>query len=248
MKKILIVKTGYTFSTLAKERGDFEHWVIEKSGFEKEYFEIFNPLISSNFPDPFKFSGIILTGSHDMVTEQLEWSQKTGRWLKNKAHGNVPILGICYGHQLIAQALGGMVAYNQDGMEIGTVPINLYQNANEMPLFEGVKFPFSAHMSHSQSVIKLPDNAINLAYTEKCEIAAFFNPPFTFGVQFHPEFDGEIVRYYVLRSKQKLEEEKQDIEEILQSIRETPEATDILNRFCQFCLQSEWNLQFMRES
>ncbi|OQX82857.1 hypothetical protein B6D60_11470 [candidate division KSB1 bacterium 4484_87] len=236
MDKILVLKLGSTFSSFSGKRGNFEDWVVEKSGMGREFFQIHDAVSEPNFSKLKNFTGVILTGSHDMVTDFLEWSELTAKWLAREVIGKVPILGICYGHQLLAHALGGSVTYNSDGMELGTYLLHFLPGAAADPLFNDMEFPFWVHMSHSQSVSRLPEGAIPLARTDRCEIGAFSLAPFTWGIQFHPEFDAEILRYYVHRSEKKLREEEQDFEAILDQIQETPESTKFLHRFCQFCL------------
>ncbi|NOZ61982.1 MAG: glutamine amidotransferase [Calditrichaeota bacterium] len=237
MAKILIVKLGFTFSSLARERGDFENWVREKSKVASERFLIFNPAEKSFFPDVRQFAGVILTGSHNMVTDKHDWSQRTAVWLADSVVGKIPVLGICYGHQLLAQALGGAVDYNPDGTEIGTVALHSFPGAASDELFGTLEFPFFVHMSHSQSVTRLPDGAVSLAHTDRCQIGAFLLPPFAWGIQFHPEFDAHIVRRYVERAQEKLRREGQNPKQIFSQIQETPAATGVLQRFCQLCLK-----------
>ncbi len=241
MKKILIVKLGSTFQSFSQERGDFEDWVIEKSGFRRDFFQIFDAVNSSYFPEISKNAGLILTGSHDMVTDKFDWSERTAKWLAKDAIGKVPVLGICYGHQLLGHALGGVVDYHVGGTEIGTVLLESQQASADDFLFRNLEFPFPVIMSHSQSILQLPRGAVPLAYTKKCENAAFYLPPFTWGIQFHPEFDREIIRRYVERLIAKLLRQGQDPDAILSKIKDTPESSMVLQRFCQFCFNEYGN-------
>ena len=242
MKKIIILKLGSTFATLAAQKGDFEHWVIEKSGYPSDNFFVHNAMNGENFPNIRDFSGVILTGSHDMVTDNHAWIESTANWLKKSVVGIIPVFGICFGHQLLAQALGGAVDYNADGMEIGTFQLQQVESVSSNELFEGINFPLHVIMSHSQSIEKLPQGAINLAKTERCEIAAFYVPPFTWGVQFHPEFDESIVKFYIERASKQLKREGQNPEELWKNATDTPESTKILRHFCGFCFNNYWNL------
>src|SRR5688572_21533998 len=75
------------------------------------------------------FAGTIVTGSGAMVTDRHEWSERSAQWLRDAAHDGMPLLGICYGHQLIAHALGGEVDYHPAGREMGTVQLELHPQA-----------------------------------------------------------------------------------------------------------------------
>ena len=79
------------------------------------------------------------------------------------SHEGLPLLGICYGHQLLAHALGGEVAYNPAGRESGTVHIDLHPHAQDDPLFSALPLKFTAHATHVQTVARPPEGATVLA-------------------------------------------------------------------------------------
>ncbi len=96
----------------------------------------------------------------------------------------IPILGICYGFQLISFSLGGRVE-KSDKREYGLAKLKV---DNKNKLFLNIPSEFNVWMSHSDKVVKLPENFIPIASTENTEYAAAFNPEKNiYGVQFHPE-------------------------------------------------------------
>ncbi|MEA4823711.1 MAG: glutamine-hydrolyzing GMP synthase [Clostridiaceae bacterium] len=104
----------------------------------------------------------------------------------------VPILGICYGAQLIARTLGGNVAHGESG-EYGRVDAQFYSH----PLFTGVEHP-TVWMSHRDRVEQLPEGFAVLASSEHCPIAAYGDDlRRIYGLQFHPEVrhtvDGQLI-------------------------------------------------------
>src|SRR5690606_27402387 len=109
------------------------------------------------------FAGVLVTGSAAMVTERLDWSERAAGWLREAAHAGVPVFGICYGHQLLAHALGGEVGDNPNGREMGTVAIDLLPDAASDPLFAGLPASFPAQATHLQSVLRAPEGATVLA-------------------------------------------------------------------------------------
>jgi GMP synthase (glutamine-hydrolysing) len=99
-------------------------------------------------------------------------------------HSGLPVLGICYGHQLIAHHLGGQVEKGDRG-EYGIARLELVAND---ALWKGVEPSFQIWMSHRDSVSKLPGGFARIGNTETCSIAAMGDPQRKiYGIQFHPE-------------------------------------------------------------
>ncbi|MFT5170428.1 MAG: GMP synthase (glutamine-hydrolyzing) [Candidatus Marinamargulisbacteria bacterium] len=126
-----------------------------------------------------KPEGIILSGGPNSV-----FDKDTPVCDKSILEMNIPILGICYGMQLMANMLGGEVIRG-DKHEYGKA--NLYID-NNFDLFEGLWMEMVIWMSHGDSVVRLPEGFIRLGHTENCPIAAMANTKDKrYGVQFHPE-------------------------------------------------------------
>ena len=83
---------------------------------------VLDPRRGDTLPPPAQISGAVVTGSHAMVSHREPWSEATGAWLAQLVAHGTPLLGICFGHQLLAHALGGEAGNHPGGPEIGTVP------------------------------------------------------------------------------------------------------------------------------
>jgi GMP synthase (glutamine-hydrolysing) len=140
----------------------------------------------------------------------------------------VPLLGICFGHQLIAQALGGNVRKNPRGREIGTVEVTTLAPD---PLFEGLPDRFLANATHVDTVADLPPGATVVASTALEPHAALAFGALVRGVQFHPEIDEGVMRGYVEVRRQRLREEGLDAEAILAQAADTPLGRELLRNF-----------------
>ena len=235
MKPIIIVKTGGTYPDMAARYGDFEDWFVARMDRSAGTIETVSPFSGEPLPPAASFGGIIITGSHDMVTEKHPWSEKTADWVKQAVEAGIPLLGVCYGHQLLAHAMGGVVGDNPKGKEMGTVSIRLNQDGRKDRLFEGTPETFVAQACHSQSVMQLPAGATLLASSDMDPHHAFVIGRRAWGVQFHPEFDGKILRLYVQRFAADLKAQGCDVERLLADIRETPESEALLRRFQRVC-------------
>ncbi|MCL4192324.1 MAG: gamma-glutamyl-gamma-aminobutyrate hydrolase family protein, partial [Thermoguttaceae bacterium] len=125
MKRLLILKLGSTFPDLARTHGDFEDWIARGLSLPAERIAVADAQSLQQLPAPQEFCGVVLTGSHSMVTDAEPWSERVSDWVAGAVEAEVPLVGICYGHQLLARALGGEVDYNPRGEEYGTVEVLL---------------------------------------------------------------------------------------------------------------------------
>lgn len=227
-KAILVLKTGETLPPVMERRGDFEDWIFEGLGTDVVVASVYD---GDAIPEIGELAGVVVTGSPAMVTERLEWSEASGRWLAEIVRSDaMPVLGICYGHQLLAQALGGEVGVNPNGREMGTVEVEYLADAEPLgPLFEsGV---FGAQMSHVESVLRPPPGARVLAKTACDPHSVLVFGPRQWGVQFHPEFDREITQLYIGARSEILRAEGFDPDDLIDSAVETPESARVLERF-----------------
>jgi GMP synthase (glutamine-hydrolysing) len=90
---------GSTFPTASRSLGDFEDWVIRACGLSDQEVSVINVMKGEALPSVEKLSGVIITGSHAMVTDQDTWIQVLASWIPQVLEDNVPLLGICFGHQ-----------------------------------------------------------------------------------------------------------------------------------------------------
>jgi GMP synthase (glutamine-hydrolysing) len=231
MRQLLVVKVGSTLGTLLYKRGDFEDWILSGMGVARELASIIEVSKGEVLPNFEAVSGVVITGSHAMVTERRDWSEYTAKWLLGAVDRQIPILGICYGHQLLAHALGGEVSNNPHGLEFGTVEVRLNGSAENDALLKGLGNPIHVHACHTQSVLKLPAGAEALASSHLDPHQAFRLGERIWGIQFHPEFDAEIVAEYIHNCRQLLLEEGIDPDVSLNSVVDTDYGARILTRF-----------------
>ncbi|GAK58690.1 glutamine amidotransferase class-I [Candidatus Vecturithrix granuli] len=231
MPTLLLLKTGSTFPELVSQKGDFEDWILQGMGLTRRDVSIVDVTQQEPFPAYDTLSGIVITGSHDMVTDGHAWNERTARWLRRAIEGRIPILGICYGHQLLAYACGGEVADNPHGREFGTVDIQLTTEAKDDLLFGNLSNPFPAHVCHTQSVLRLPPEARLLASSAMDAHQAIVIGECAWGVQFHPEFDVEATQAYIHACAQVLRAQGTEPEQLRQQCRATPQSSALLKRF-----------------
>ncbi len=234
-KPLLIVKTGSTVPGERERYGDFEDWFRLGMGRSAAQAPVVSVHLGEALPEPETLAGAVVTGSPSMATDAADWSVRTERWLARAVEGGLPVLAVCYGHQILARALGGAAGWNPNGREIGTVPIQLTEAAREDPLFAGLPNPLFAQNTHSQSVTALPPGARLLGHNAHDSYQAFAFGPCAWSVQFHPEFDAQTLHGYLTDRADEIRAEGLDPQAIAAELRETPEATSLLSRFATLC-------------
>lgn len=240
-RPLLIVQTGRTHDHIRERLGDFDDWIAAGLRAGGAEVQTYNPLADTPPPAPETLAGIVLTGSHAMVSEREPWSEALVPWLQQAVKAETPVLGICYGHQLLAHALGGEVAHHPEGVEIGTVRVQCHAAAQTDPLLGALPDEFDAQATHWQSVRRLPPGAVLLAGNAHEPHHAFRVGPNAWGVQFHPEFTAEALKAYLDGLGPTLASEGRDAAQITSQLKDTPEAASVLPRFARLVLDNQRN-------
>lgn len=238
-RPILIVRTGSTHDHIRERLGDFNDWIASGLRAGGAEVETYDALGTSPPPSPDSVAGIVITGSHAMVSEKAAWSEALVPWLQQAVRSETPTLGICYGHQLLAHALGGEVDHHPQGVEIGTVTVRRESAAASDPLMQGLPETFEAIVVHWQSVRRLPPGAVLLAGNDHEPHHAFRVGPSAWGVQFHPEFSAEALRSYLEGLGPTLAKEGRDARQIEADLKDTPVAASVLPTFAQLALDRQ---------
>jgi len=231
VKPLLVVKCGSTLPAVRERRGDYEDWIVAGMGLPPERARVLAPPEGAELPDPGAVAAVVLTGSSAMLSAREAWSERTAVWLQEVVAVGTPLLGICYGHQLLAHALGGRVAANPRGREIGTVEVEVRPEARRDALFGELPDRLTMQATHVESVLELPPDARLLAASRGDPHQAFSVGSRAWGVQFHPEFDAEVIRGYLEARSEILRREGLDAEALLAAVRDADHGRALLRRF-----------------
>jgi GMP synthase (glutamine-hydrolysing) len=221
--RIGIVKPGSTFAEMIVRFGDYDDWFSRALG--EEVRCRVHDAVDTVLPDPEAADGWIVTGARGSVARPEPWTRSLLEWIREIARRDVPLLGVCYGHQAICEALGGRVEPHPGGWEIGTTEVELTAAGREDPLFAGLPDRFRVQTTHEDYVALLPPDATLLAVNSHTEVQAIALGPFVRGVQFHPEVTQEIARDFVARRRHLLEREP--------ALDDSPHAGRILSNFVE---------------
>jgi GMP synthase (glutamine-hydrolysing) len=230
---LLVIKTGAALPVLVERRRDFDTWIATGCGLAAADVQVVSVFENEPLPDVHSVQGVVVTGSSAMVTDRAAWSERTAVWLREAVRSELPTLGICYGHQLLAHALGGEVDYNPRGRNIGTIDVELRSDARADRLFAVFQRSLHVAVSHRQCVMKLPPGSTWLASSTVDPHHAFRIGSCAWGVQFHPEFDAGITRSYIEAKRADLAGEGVDVDALLDNMLESADGTILLRRFAE---------------
>lgn len=232
MLPLCILVTGEPVEPVRSRRGEFSDLIKARAGAYEGGFLVVDARLAGSekpaLPPSDAIAGLIVTGSPASVTERLPWMVATEAYLARAVRGGTPVLGICFGHQLLGQALGGRVARNPRGREIGTTALEVVAPD---PLFSEER-PFVVNQTHVDAVELLPPGARLLARTPLDDHSAFRYGERAWGAQFHPEFDADVMQGYVSARADILRQEGLDPDALLARAADA-EATggEVLRRF-----------------
>ncbi len=188
--KIFILSCGPGLPEVVSMYGHSSEWIPDSINRSSVKYTIIKVYDNESF-DYSNADAFIITGSKYSVYENIPWIDSLKRMVNKIIESKKPILGICFGHQLLASCLGGNVEKNIYGWELGSYKISLTTEGQSNPLFDNFQNNDIAYESHQDVVSSLPLDAVELAYTNKGN-QSFCVDDFLYGVQFHPEFSYDV--------------------------------------------------------
>ncbi len=161
----------------------------EMSGATFEHFEV----VDGVFPDdPTVFDGVVITGSSAFVTDASDWIETLFSHIREIDRAETKLFAVCFGHQAVAMALGGMV--ERRDIVLGAPEINVTAQTDWMqPAAESLRL-FGGNF---QQVIEAPESLDVVASHPDCPVAMMTKGQHLMTVQFHPEFSAEYMHRYV---------------------------------------------------
>jgi GMP synthase (glutamine-hydrolysing) len=235
MRPLLLIQTGEAPDALLPRFGGFADWFRAAMRLPPAQMQVVRVDAHASLPDPAAIAGAVITGSAAMVTELADWSERTADWIRKAMGRDTPLFGVCYGHQLMAHALGGRVGWLPAGREIGTRAIRRHAGAGSNWI-EGLPDEFPAHTTHRQSVLEPPPSAKVLARSQCDPHQLLCYAPHAISTQFHPEFTTAHMRAYIAARTDTLREEGFDPVALDAGVRETEAARGLLERFALMAL------------
>jgi GMP synthase (glutamine-hydrolysing) len=231
-KQVLIIKTGSSVSAAGNRFGDFNDWFIGNIGRDRFAYRTISVHDGEVLPNHMDgIDGVVITGSPAMVSHRHAWSEQAAQWVAQAYAAELPILGVCYGHQLLAHALGGRVGPNPHGRRMGSLSVKIVDEAD--PLLG----PFAPEQffqaTHVEAVLEPPGQAKVIAQGEGDPYHGLYFGKAAWGLQFHPEFDVEIMDCYIRARASVLQGEGIHAEALLRTLKPTPCGPLVLKKFAE---------------
>lgn len=235
MLPLLLIQTGEAPDPICARFGGFARWFRAAMRLEAPELRVVRVDAGEELPKPQDVAGAVITGSTAMVTDRAKWSERTAGWIRSAMDADTPLFGVCYGHQLMAQALGGDVGWLPSGREIGTQAVKRERRGADASV-DALPGSFPAHTTHRQSVLEPPRGAETLARSQRDPHQLLRYAPHALSSQFHPEFTAEIMRAYITARADALREEGTDPVALAREVRDTEAARQLLERFARAAL------------
>lgn len=247
MTRVLVLRTGQPVNRVHSDYGPFSRLFERGLNADAHVKAAAPPVLVDELDvttraagDPLPaltgYHGVIMTGSPAYVGDNEPWMRWSAGLLAHVLGRDLPLLCVCFGHQLLGQSLGGDVGPNPRGREMGTVVVEISPDADD-PLLADLPRRFEAQCTH-RDVIRGPSRTLKVvghaAHDPHHVVRA---APRAWGLQFHPEFDDMVMRLYLEARREAFDEEHGagSADARLARVRATPVAASILTRFAALC-------------
>ena len=171
----------------------------------------------------------VISGSKHSVNDKFEWIAQLQSFILILYQKQIPLVGICFGHQLIAKALGGKVALSEKDWGLGVTKLNVFEPQGWM---HSNQSQLNLLVSHQEQVITLPKGAKILAGNDFCPVGIFQIGRHFLGIQGHPEFTPEYTAALIQLRAGQISNQTLDL--ALASLRLDVNRELVLNWIAQF--------------
>ncbi len=193
-------------------------------------------VIDGEYPDSLdECNAYVITGSKFSAYENIPWIEKLRQYIVELNKKKIKLIGICFGHQIIAQALGGRVEKSKKGWGVGNTSSDILLTRSWMNVVpeDDVSKQFSLLVTHQDQVTRLPSGAECIAGNPFCEIAGFQIENHILTFQGHPEFSVDYLKYLLDKRRDIIGENKYNA--AIESMKNGVDAQLVAQWIISFC-------------
>lgn len=210
---------------------------IERCRVDPTQFSLLN-VARGDVPDPAilqQIDAVLIGGAGKYsAANDYPWMDGLLALVRDAVARDCPTFGSCWGHQIIARALGGCVHHDPDFAELGCRWVELTDAGRADPLFRCFSSRFQANMGHHDRVVTLPPNAIELASNEQPNQAFRLTDAPVYGTQFHSELDAKRERERILAYREYYQQalpDDESVQSVIDDLADTTEVDSLLYDF-----------------
>jgi GMP synthase-like glutamine amidotransferase len=192
-----------------------------------EFYDVCNGHFPESVDD---CEGYMCTGSKHSVYDNVDWVKQLKEFVFQLYKNEKLFVGVCFGHQMLAEALGGKVLKSEKGWNVGVHQFEIIAQENWMTPFQQ---QFNLLMMCQDQVIGMPENSKVLAQTNDCSVGMFKVGESMLGIQAHPEFSKDYEKALMLDRVERIGKEK--VQKALDSLEKSPDKN----------LVSDWIMNFL---
>ena len=203
--KIGLLQCDHVAEHLLYLNGDYDTQFTKLlPGFDWRYYD----LTAGRFPESLdECDAYLCTGSKHSVYEDIDWIHRLKKLVQTIHAARIPFVGVCFGHQMMAQALGGKVQKADCGWCVGVHTFEVVQREGWMQPFQA---EFRLLMSCQDQVLALPPNSTILAKAADCPVGMYRVGERMLGMQAHPEFSVAYMEALLRQRKERIGTEVTD--------------------------------------
>jgi GMP synthase (glutamine-hydrolysing) len=210
---------------------------VERCRIPPDQFHLLN-VARGDAPDPAILSDVdaVLIGGAGKYSAASDYPWMSGllALVERAVAAHLPTFGSCWGHQIIARALGGRVVHDPEFAELGCRWVECTEAGARDPLFRRFSARFQANMGHHDRVVDLPPGGVELARNEQPNQAFRLSHAPVYGTQFHSELDARRERERILAYREYYQQALPDdetVQSVIDDLAETTEVDSLLYDF-----------------
>jgi GMP synthase (glutamine-hydrolysing) len=222
-----------------------DHVSAELMGISGDYLAMFRKLfadrpgleivaydaVNGEIPNgPGECDAWLTTGSRFSVNDDEAWIRRLERFVRQVAVAQVPFVGVCFGHQLLAKALGGTVVTSERGWGVGIEEVNVASGLAFMP--DGIE-SFRVMNSHAEQIEELPNSAVVIGWNDHCPVSMMSLGSSLLGIQGHPEMDVDYSKS-LIRSRRGTRIPREIADEAIASLAEGSDSRLVADFIAEF--------------